>query len=89
MFTATSRTGYVSCFSFLFNYCYFEIVENYLNLWTISLTSGGGSSTYAKSEGTSGLDKNEDCYGPKRWFGMEIVIGGAFTWCFISSHLFI
>ena len=48
------------------NYCYFNIVENYLYLWTISLASGGGSSTNAKSEETSGLDKNEGCYGPKR-----------------------
>ncbi|KAK4591614.1 hypothetical protein RGQ29_016157 [Quercus rubra] len=51
--------------------------------------SGGGSSASAKSEGTSGQDKNEGCYGQKRWFGMEIVIGGVLTWCFISSHLFI
>ncbi|KAK4591640.1 hypothetical protein RGQ29_016180 [Quercus rubra] len=47
------------------------------------------SGNCAKSEGTSGQDKNEGCYGPKRWFGMEIVIGRALTWCFISSHLFI
>ena len=79
----------MSSFSFLFNYCHFDIVENYLNLWTISLASGGGSSTNAKSEGTSGLYKNEGCYGPKRWFGMEFVIGRALTWCFINSHLFI
>ena len=43
----------------------------------------------AKSEGTSGQDKNEGSYGPKRWFGMEFVIGGALTWYFINSHLFI
>uniref|UniRef100_A0A7N2R277 Uncharacterized protein n=1 Tax=Quercus lobata TaxID=97700 RepID=A0A7N2R277_QUELO len=32
----------------------------------IPTPSGGGSSTNAKSEGTSGLDKNEGCYDPKR-----------------------
>ena len=42
----------MSSFSFLFNYCYFDIVENYLNLWTISLASGEGSSMNVKSEGT-------------------------------------
>ncbi|KAM4073137.1 hypothetical protein ACB094_11G194900 [Castanea mollissima] len=51
--------------------------------------SGGGSSTGAKSEGATGQDKNEGCYGPKRWFEMEIGISGALTWCFITSHLFI
>ncbi|KAK7827291.1 protein yls3 [Quercus suber] len=35
--------------------------ENYLNLWVISLAICGGSSTSAKSEGTSGQDKNESC----------------------------
>uniref|UniRef100_A0A2N9HEA3 Bifunctional inhibitor/plant lipid transfer protein/seed storage helical domain-containing protein n=1 Tax=Fagus sylvatica TaxID=28930 RepID=A0A2N9HEA3_FAGSY len=49
----------------------------------------GGNSTSAKREGTSGQDKNDGCYSRKRWFGMEILIGGALTWCFISSHLFI
>ena len=67
----------------------FDIVESKLNLWVISLATSIRSSTCAKSEGTSGQDKNEGCYGPKRWFGMEIVIGRALTWCFISSHLFI
>ncbi|KAM3734201.1 hypothetical protein ACB098_11G196400 [Castanea mollissima] len=43
----------------------------------------------AKSEGTIGQDKNEGYYDQMREFGMEIVIGGALTWCFIGSHLFI
>ncbi|KAL4601461.1 hypothetical protein ACB092_11G275200 [Castanea dentata] len=51
--------------------------------------SGVGSSTSAKSEGSIGQDKNEGCYGQKREFGMEIVIGGALTWYIIGSHLFI
>ena len=41
----------------------------------------------AKSERTSAQDKNESCYGSKRWFGMEIFIGRALTWYFINSHL--
>ena len=47
--------------SLLFISISFDIVENYLNLWVISLAIGGGSSTSAKSEGTSGQDKNESC----------------------------
>uniref|UniRef100_A0A2N9EQT7 Bifunctional inhibitor/plant lipid transfer protein/seed storage helical domain-containing protein n=1 Tax=Fagus sylvatica TaxID=28930 RepID=A0A2N9EQT7_FAGSY len=38
----------------------------------------GGNSTSAKSEGTSGQDKNDGCHSRKRWFGMEIFIGGTF-----------
>ncbi|KAL0006578.1 hypothetical protein SO802_008080 [Lithocarpus litseifolius] len=48
--------------------------ENFLNLWIIYLATGVGSSASAKSEGTIDQDKNEGCYGQKRWFGMEIVI---------------
>ncbi|KAK4591636.1 hypothetical protein RGQ29_016176 [Quercus rubra] len=48
-----------------------------------------GSSASAKSEGTTCQDKNEGCYGQKRWFRMETVICRALTWCFISSHLLI
>ncbi|KAF3954169.1 hypothetical protein CMV_020451 [Castanea mollissima] len=38
--------------------------------------NGVGSSASAKSEGTIGQDKNEGCYGQKRWLRMEIVIAG-------------
>ena len=67
----------------------FDTKENFLNLWVIYLATSVGSSASAKSEGTTGQDKNEGCYGQKRWFKMEIVIRGALTWCFIHSHLFI
>ncbi|KAF3954168.1 hypothetical protein CMV_020451 [Castanea mollissima] len=39
-------------------------------------SDGVGSSASAKSEGTIGQDKNEGCYGQKRWLRMEIVIAG-------------
>ena len=71
---AQQLLGLATClfFSFSFNYCYFDIVENYLNLWTISLASSGGSSSNAKNKGISTQDKNKGCYGPKRWFGMQL-----------------
>ena len=72
-----------------FHFIVHLILYNYINLWVISLVTVGGNSTSAKSEGTNGQDKNDGCYSRKRWFGMEIFIGGALTWCFISSHLFI